>query len=80
MLGTTKASHCMRLLLAAAATLLFIGAPAFGATDFSGTWVLDLRASRSMDAIFKRLGVSWIERWFGDSVPLQATYAQTPHC
>jgi hypothetical protein len=78
MLETTKASFTKRLLLATACTLLSMGSPAFSSTDFSGTWVLELRASSPLDAIFKRLGASWIERRFVDSVPLQATYTQTP--
>jgi hypothetical protein len=78
MLETTKASFTKRLLLATACTLLSMGYPAFSSTDFSGTWVLDLRVSRPLDAIFKRLRASWIERRFVDSVPLQSTYTQTP--
>ena len=54
------------------------GSPAFSFTDFSGTWFLDLRVSKPLDAIFKRLGALWIERRFVDSVPLKATYTQTP--
>lgn len=68
----------MRLLLAAAGTLLFLVSPAFGVADFSGKWVLDLRASKSPHAILKRLGASWVERQFGGSIPMEATYTQTP--
>jgi hypothetical protein len=69
----------MRLLLVAASTVLFLASPAFGLTDFSGTWALDLRASSSPDAILKRLGASWIERQFGGSLQLESTYTQIPH-
>jgi hypothetical protein len=55
----------MRLLLAAAATLLFSGSTALGVTDFNGPWILDLRASSSPEAVLKRLGASWVERQFG---------------
>ncbi|MFY9986731.1 MAG: hypothetical protein WAM44_12670 [Chthoniobacterales bacterium] len=48
-------------------------------TDFNGTWVLDLRASSSPEAVLKRLGASWVERQFGGSLQLEATYIQTPH-
>ena len=68
----------MRLALASAATLLFLVCPAFGAADFSGKWVLDLRASSSPHAILKRLGASWVECRFGASVQMEATYTQTP--
>ena len=68
----------MRLLLAAASTLLFLVSPAFCVADFSGKWVLDLRASSSPHAILKRLGASWVERQFGGSIQMEATYTQTP--
>jgi len=72
------ASFRMRLLLAAASTLLFLVSPAFCVADFSGKWVLDLRASSSPHAILKRLGASWVERRFGGSIQMEATYTQTP--
>ncbi|HZC34912.1 MAG TPA: hypothetical protein VE242_04825 [Chthoniobacterales bacterium] len=53
-------------------------ASAIGSTDFSGTWVLDLKASSSPEPILKRLGASWIERTLGSSVQLESTYIQTP--
>jgi hypothetical protein len=74
----TPASFAIRLLLVAVDTLLFLSSPAFCSTDFSGTWVLDPSASSSLGAILKRLGASWIERRFGDTLPLEATYTQTP--
>jgi hypothetical protein len=68
----------MRSLLAAASTLLFLVCPTFGMTDFSGKWVLDLRASSSPHQFLTRLGASWAERRFGGSLEMQATYNQTP--
>ena len=65
-------------LLVAAGTLLLAASPAFARTDFNGIWDLDLRASSSPDAVLKRLGASWVERQFGGSLKLQATYIQTP--
>jgi hypothetical protein len=68
----------MRLPLAAAGTLLFLVSPAFGLLDFSGKWDLDLRASSSPHAMLQRLGASWVERKFGGSIQMEATYTQTP--
>jgi hypothetical protein len=68
----------MRLPLAAASTLLFLVSAAFGFPDFSGKWVLDLRASSSPHAMLQRLGASWVERKFGGSIQMEATYTQTP--
>jgi hypothetical protein len=68
----------MRLLLAAASLVLLSASYALGWTDFSGTWVLDLRASNSSDPLLKRLGVSWIERKLADSIELESIYTQTP--
>jgi len=68
----------MRLLLTAASTLLFLVSTTFGFVDFSGKWVLDLRASSSPHAMLTRLGASWVERRFGDSLEMSAIYTQTP--
>ena len=68
----------MCLLLTVASTLLFLVSTAFGFADFSGKWVLDLRASSSPHAMLKRLGASWVERRFGASLQMEATYTQTP--
>ena len=68
-----------RFLLVAAGALLLVVSPAFARTDFNGNWELDLRASSSPDAVLKRLGASWVERQFGGTLKLQATYIQTPH-
>jgi hypothetical protein len=78
MAGAPAGSFPMRLLLLATSTVLFLVSPAFGSTDFSGTWTLDLGASSSPDPILKRLGASWIERQFGGSLQLESTYIQTP--
>jgi len=56
------ATFSMRLLLTAGNMLLFLVSTAFCFADFSGEWVLDLRASSSPDAMLKRLGASWVER------------------
>lgn len=77
--GTTANYLPTRFVLAVAGTLLLAVAPAFANTDFNGNWELDLRASSSPDAVLKRLGASWVERQFGGSLKLQATYIQTPH-
>jgi hypothetical protein len=74
----TAAFFSERLLLVAASAMLFLTSSAFGVTDFSGNWVLDLRSSSSPDAMLKRLGASWVERQFGGKLQLEATYTQTP--
>jgi hypothetical protein len=76
---TTTNSLPTHLLLVAAGALLLPVSPASARTDFNGNWELDLRASSSPDAVLKRLGASWVERQFGGSLKLQATYIQTPH-
>jgi len=68
----------MRSLLAAASLVVLSASYALGWTDFSGIWVLDLRASNSSDPMLKRLGVSWIERKLADSIELESIYSQTP--
>src|ERR1700740_923371 len=68
-----------RFLLVAAGALLLVVSPTFARTDFNGNWELDLRASSSPDAVLKRLGASWVERQFGGTLKLQATYIQPPH-
>jgi hypothetical protein len=75
---TVRRAYLGYLLIAASAVLLSVS-QAFGLADFSGTWVLDIRSSGSPDPILKRLGASWVERQFGGSLQLEATYAQTPN-
>jgi hypothetical protein len=45
--------------------------------DFSGTWVVDLKASDSPEPILKRLGASWFQRKLATSLKVDATYRQT---
>jgi hypothetical protein len=73
----SSATFSMRLLLTAASALLFLVSIAFGFADFSGKWVLDLRASSSPHAMLQRLGASWVERRFGSSLQMEANYTQT---
>jgi hypothetical protein len=68
----------MRLLPTAANKLMLLASTAFGFTDFSGKWVLHLRASSFPHAMLQRLGASWVERRFGSSLQMEATYTQTP--
>ena len=74
---TIVAYFTIRLLLVTIGFYLLVPGAA-GSTDFSGTWVLDLRASSSPEPILKRLGASWVERTLGSSLQLQSTYTQTP--
>ena len=69
----------IRLLLVIIGLFFLLVSGAAGSTDFSGTWVLDLRSSSSPEPILKRLGASWVERTLGSSLQLQSTYTQTPH-
>jgi hypothetical protein len=73
------ANFTMRLQLVIIGLFFFLVSGAIGSTDFSGTWVLDLRASSSPEPILKRLGASWVERTLGGSLKLESTYTQTPH-
>ena len=77
--GPAAPSFPMRRLLFAGGAVLLLVPHGFGSTDFSGTWVLDLRAFNSPDQILKHLGASWVERQLGSSVQLESTYFQTPH-
>ena len=73
----TAACLKMRLLLVLTGSFFLVSGAA-GLTDFSGAWVLNLRASSSPEPILKRLGASWVERTLGSSLQLQSTYTQTP--
>jgi hypothetical protein len=67
----------MRWFLATFITLLGMGLPALAAVDFSGTWVLDLKASDSPEAMLKRMGASAPERKFAASTKLESMYHQS---
>ena len=45
--------------------------------DFSGTWILDHKASTSLDPLMKRIGAGFLERKYADSAKLKATIHQT---
>ena len=77
--GPAAPSFPMRRLLFVGGAVLLLVPHGFGSTDFSRTWVLDLRAANSPDQILKRQGASWVERQPGSSVQLESTYIQTPH-
>src|ERR1700739_3310275 len=68
-----------RFVLVAIGALLLAVSHACARTVFKGNGELDLRASSSPDSFLKRRGASWVERQFGGTLKLQATYIQTPH-
>jgi hypothetical protein len=45
--------------------------------DFNGTWILDLKASTSLDPLMERIGASLFERKSAGSAKLKATIQQT---
>ena len=45
--------------------------------DVSGTWILDHKASTSLDPLMKRIGAGFLERKYADSAKLKATIHQT---
>ena len=45
--------------------------------NFSGTWMLDLKASTSLDPLMKRIGASFLERKYAGWANLKATIHQT---
>jgi hypothetical protein len=67
----------MRLFLATFITLLGLSVSGLASVDFSGTWVLDLKASDSPDAMLKRMGASSLERIFAASTKLESTCRQS---
>jgi hypothetical protein len=67
----------MRLFLATFIALLGLSVSGLASVDFSGTWVLDLKASDSPDAMLKRMGASALERKFAASTKLESTYHQS---
>src|ERR1700722_14665470 len=68
----------MRLLASALGVLFLIVCSSAASTDFSGTWVLDLKASTSPDGLLKRLQISSIHRRLASHMKLKAVYRQTP--
>ena len=68
----------MRFLAFALCIFFLIVCSSAASTDFSGTWVLDLRASTSTDALLKRLQISSIHRRLAAHMKLKAVYRQTP--
>jgi hypothetical protein len=69
----------MRSLSAALFALLSIICPCFAATDFSGSWAIDLKTSASPDALLKRLHIPFVQRRLAGSIQLEAVYKQTPN-
>jgi hypothetical protein len=67
----------MRAFLLAGVLCLAWMTSGIGAVDFSGTWVLDLKASDSPDPMTRRLGVSGLQRGLMNSAKLVSTYTQT---
>ena len=45
--------------------------------DFSGTWMVELKASTSVEPLMKRIGASLLERKYANSAKLKATIHQT---
>jgi len=67
----------IRLSLAIFVALLGFGLSGFASVNFSGTWVLDLKASDSPEPMMKRLGASALERKLAASTKLESTYIQS---
>jgi hypothetical protein len=67
----------MRHFLATFLALLGLGLPCVASVDFSGIWVLDLKASDSPEAMLKRMGASALEQKFAASTKLESTYRQS---
>jgi hypothetical protein len=67
----------MRLFAASLFALLGLALSSFASVNFTGTWVLDLKASDSPEPMMKRMGVSALERKLAASTKLEATYSQS---
>jgi hypothetical protein len=67
----------MRYSVAALLFLLALSTSCLAAVNFSGIWILDLKASDSPDPMMKRMGVPLIHRKLAASTKLEATYHQT---
>ena len=67
----------MRLRLATFIALLALASSGMASVNFNGTWVLDLKASDSLEPMLKRMGVSALERKLAGSIKLESTYRQS---
>jgi hypothetical protein len=67
----------MRLRLATFIALLALVSSGMASVNFNGTWVLDLKASDSLEPMLKRMGVSALERKLAGSIKLESTYRQS---
>jgi hypothetical protein len=67
----------MRACFAALFVLCSIVCQSIAATDFSGNWAIDLKASTSPDALLKRLHIPFIQRRLAGSIQIEAVYKQT---
>ena len=45
--------------------------------NFTGAWVLDLKASTSLDPLMTQIGASWLDRKYAAHIELEATLHQT---
>lgn len=70
----TKLTNLFGVLVFTALTV--VASPSFAA-DFSGTWVLDLKASDSLDELLKAQGVSWMKRKAIAGLKVTQTVSQT---
>ena len=68
----------MRSLPAAFVGFFFIVCSCAASTDLSGTWVIDLKASTSPEALLKRLQIPFVQRRLAASIKIQAVYQQSP--
>jgi hypothetical protein len=65
----------MRSLVLSQILLFILCLSTFAAGDLSGSWMIDLKASDSPEAMMKRLGVGWIQRKLASSIKIEATYS-----
>lgn len=65
------------LRLATFIALLALVSSGMASVNFNGTWVLDLKASDSLEPMLKRMGVSALERKLAGSTKLESTYHQS---
>lgn len=67
----------MRLLFITSIALLGFVVSSFASANFTGTWVLDLKASDSPEPMLKHMGVSALQRDLASTSTLQSTYNQS---